>query len=145
MTPVEEVIETVEETTADAEVEATKDYEIENMEDSVLEEAVTEDTQSQSEEMQTDIVVAGVNAVLDTTKEEVTELVENLTPVEKVPNSAALSHEVAAAFEKGRIQGLQEAIIAIMEKNGYVTDRMRQDVYEQTHVPSLLQWVKSFR
>ena len=129
----------------DSKVEATKDSEIENVEGSVLEEVVTEDAQSQPEEQQTEFAIAKVNAVLDTTKEEVTELVENVTPVETVPNSAALSHEVAAAFEKGRIQGLQEAIIAIMEKDGYVTDRMRQDVYEQTHVLSLLQWVKSFR
>ena len=63
---------------------------------------------------------------------------------EQKPQMVAIS-EVTAAFEKGRIQGLQEAIIAIMERNGYVTDRMRQDVYEQTHIPSLINWVKSFR
>ena len=141
----EEAVETVEEVP----VEEVETSGLENREDvsteAVEESVVTEDAQSQSEETQTSVVVAKVNAVLDTTKETGTELVENLTPVEKVPNSSALSHEVAAAFEKGRIQGLQEAIIAIMEKNGYVTDRMRQDVYEQTHIPSLLQWVKSFR
>jgi len=49
------------------------------------------------------------------------------------------------AFEKGRIAGLQEAILAIMERNGYVTDQMRNDVYNQTHIPSLINWVKSFR
>lgn len=49
------------------------------------------------------------------------------------------------AFEKGKIAGLQEAIIAIMEKNGYVTEQMRRDVYNQTHIPSLITWVKSFR
>ena len=138
LTSVEEVpIEEVETSV----LENREDISAEAVEDSV----VTEDVQNQPEELQTEIAVAKVNAVLDSAKEATTELVESLTPVEEVPVSSALSHEVAAAFEKGRIQGLQEAIIAIMEKNGYVTDRMRQDVYEQTHIPSLLQWVKSFR
>ena len=48
------------------------------------------------------------------------------------------------AFEEGRIAGLQEAIIARMERNGYVTDQMRNDVYNQTHIQSLINWVKSF-
>ena len=49
------------------------------------------------------------------------------------------------AFEKGKIAGLQEAILAIMERNGNVTDQMRQDVYNNTHHDSLVNWVKSFR
>ena len=48
------------------------------------------------------------------------------------------------AFEEGRIAGLQEAILARMEKNGYVTDQMRNDVKNQTHLQSLINWVKSF-
>lgn len=47
-------------------------------------------------------------------------------------------------FEEGRIAGLQEAILARMEKNGYVTQQMRDDVYNQTHIPSLINWIKSF-
>lgn len=49
------------------------------------------------------------------------------------------------AFEKGKIAGLQEAILAIMEKNGFVTEQMRRDVYQNTHYDSLINWVKSFR
>lgn len=49
------------------------------------------------------------------------------------------------AFEKGRIAGLQDAILAIMEKNGPVTEQMRRDVYANTHRGSLINWVKSFR
>jgi glycosidase len=49
------------------------------------------------------------------------------------------------AFEKGRIAGLQEAIIAIMEKNGNVTDQMRRDVYDNVYHDSLITWIKSFR
>lgn len=53
--------------------------------------------------------------------------------------------EYEKGFAAGRIAGLQEAILAIMERNGYVTDQMRRDVYNQTHIPSLITWVKSFR
>ncbi len=48
------------------------------------------------------------------------------------------------AFEEGKIAGLQEGIIALMEKNGYITDQMRRDVYNNTHYPSLINWIKSF-
>ena len=49
------------------------------------------------------------------------------------------------AFEKGKIAGLQEAILAIMEKNGPITDKMRRDVTENVYHDSLIAWVKSFR
>ena len=49
------------------------------------------------------------------------------------------------AFEKGRIAGLQEAILAIMEKNGPVTDQMRRDVAANVYHDSLITWIKSFR
>ncbi|MCM1245625.1 MAG: alpha-amylase family glycosyl hydrolase [Roseburia sp.] len=48
-------------------------------------------------------------------------------------------------FEEGKIAGLQEAILTIMESNGSVTDQMRNDVYQQTHYESLINWIKSFR
>ena len=48
-------------------------------------------------------------------------------------------------YQEGMIAGLQEAIIAIMEKNGPVTDQMRRDVYNNTHHDSLITWIKSFR
>ncbi len=48
-------------------------------------------------------------------------------------------------FERGKIAGLQEAILAIMEKNGPVTDQMRKDVMDNVHHDSLINWVKSFR
>lgn len=65
-------------------------------------------------------------------------------------NAATASNEPNATqaagedFEKGKIAGLQEAIIAIMEKKGSVTDQMRRDVYNNTHHDSLINWVKSF-
>ena len=48
-------------------------------------------------------------------------------------------------FEEGKIAGLQEAILAIMEKNGPITDQMRRDVTENVYHDSLIAWVKSFR
>ncbi len=49
------------------------------------------------------------------------------------------------AFEKGKIAGLQEAILAIMEKNGPVTDQMKKDVTDNVYHDSLIAWIKSFR
>lgn len=57
----------------------------------------------------------------------------------------AMDRAIEDAFERGKIAGLQEAILAIMEKNGNVTDRMRQDVYDNVYHDSLINWVKSFR
>ena len=56
-----------------------------------------------------------------------------------------MNRAIEDAFERGKIAGLQEAILAIMEKNGNVTDRMRQDVYDNVYHDSLINWVKSFR
>ena len=70
---------------------------------------------------------------------------------EKQPRPAQAPNEVPEPgresddFEKGRIAGLQEAILAIMEKNGPVTDQMRRDVEENVYHDSLINWVKSFR
>ena len=58
------------------------------------------------------------------------------------PSEATFSDN--AAFEQGKIAGLQEAIIAIMEKKGPVTEQMRRDVLNNTHHGSLVNWVKSF-
>ena len=49
------------------------------------------------------------------------------------------------AFEKGKIAGLQEAILATMEKNGPLTDQMRRDVANNVYHDSLINWIKSFR
>lgn len=48
-------------------------------------------------------------------------------------------------FEQGKIAGLQQAIISLMEKNGHVTEQMKTDVYNNTHYGSLITWIKSFR
>jgi len=55
------------------------------------------------------------------------------------------SADTSEDFEKGKIAGLQEAILAIMEKNGPVTDQMRKDVTDNVYHDSLINWIKSFR
>ena len=43
------------------------------------------------------------------------------------------------------VSELQAVILAKMAKNGPVTDRMKQDVYENIYHNSLVTWAKSFR
>ncbi len=74
-------------------------------------------------------------------------VVEEVSEKEVSPTGMELAKiAYEKAFEEGRIAGLQEAIIAIMESksNGYMTEQMRNDVYNQVHIPSLITWVKSF-
>lgn len=52
--------------------------------------------------------------------------------------------EKSASYEEGKIAGLQEAVLSIMEKNGPVTEQMRRDVQNQTDHDSLVNWIKSF-
>lgn len=68
-------------------------------------------------------------------------------PAQTAPQPADSTRQDAYqdAFEKGKIAGLQEAILAIMEKNGPVTDQMRRDVMDNVYHDSLVNWVKSFR
>ena len=47
-------------------------------------------------------------------------------------------------YEEMTVEELQAAIIARMEKNGPVTDRMRRDVFENVYHNSLVNWIKSF-
>ncbi len=50
----------------------------------------------------------------------------------------------ASSFEDGIIRGLQEAVLARMEKNGPITDQMRRDVENNVYHDSLINWIKSF-
>lgn len=61
------------------------------------------------------------------------------------PAAAPGQDALDEAFEKGKIAGLQEAILAIMSKNGPITDQMRRDVTDNVYHDSLINWVKSFR
>ncbi len=48
-------------------------------------------------------------------------------------------------YEEMTVSELQAVILAKMAKNGPVTDRMKQDVYENIYHNSLVTWAKSFR
>lgn len=48
-------------------------------------------------------------------------------------------------YEEMSVEELQEAILNKMAQNGPVTDRMKQDVYENVYHSSLVNWIKSFR
>ncbi|MBQ8279189.1 MAG: alpha-amylase [Roseburia sp.] len=93
---------------------------------------------SEAEAIPAEVSAAEQEDVVSKAENVGTEAVENEI-LEKVKAAREQS------FEEGRIAGLQEAILALMERNGNVTDQMRNDVYNQTHIPSLITWVKSFR
>ena len=118
----------------------------------VIPEDQFEEGESTSEE-QVEVVVAVVE-IEEEAEDEVEEDIEEseISEATKAPTPTAedlLMEQIKAvreqAFEEGKITGLQEAIIARMERNGYVTDQMRNDVYNNKHIPSLINWVKSFQ
>ena len=67
------------------------------------------------------------------------------TPVVEATSPSGETFSYDASFERGKIAGLQEAILAIMEKNGAITDQMRKDVMDNVYHDSLINWIKSFR
>ena len=67
------------------------------------------------------------------------------TPVVEATSPSGETFSYDASFERGKIAGLQEAILAIMEKNGPITDQMRKDVMDNVYHDSLINWIKSFR
>ncbi len=69
----------------------------------------------------------------------------SVTTPQGKPATESVSCDESAAFERGRIAGLQEAILAIMSKNGPITDQMRRDVEANVYHDSLINWVKSFQ
>ncbi len=95
------------------------------------------------EEVKEEVVVVAEEVAAEVpTAEQVSEAT---AAEENAPTVETANADYEKAFEEGRIAGLQDAILAIMERNGYVTDQMRNDVRNQTHIPSLINWVKSFR
>lgn len=87
------------------------------------------------------------NASSDTTDNSVKEKQDTsaVSPAAEANVNNSVFDSEQLAFEKGKIAGLQEAILAIMEKNGPVTDQMRKDVEANVYHDSLINWVKSFR
>lgn len=122
-------------------------------EDKFVEENHTEENIVECEELSGEEDAKNIVSEVQEVQLEVS-VAEQEIPVSKAESGAeAVESEILEkvkvareqSFEEGRIAGLQEAILAIMERNGYVTDQMRNDVRKQTHIPSLINWVKSFR
>ena len=120
--------------------EALKAGEMEAAEEKTIKEKQTEQPVPQAEAAATDEETAESENTTDS-YEHVKELREETVFHEKNTES----DEETQAFERGKIAGLQEAILAMMEKNGPVTDQMRRDVMENVYHDSLINWVKSFR
>jgi hypothetical protein len=60
------------------------------------------------------------------------------------PDIKTGNNSSSPSYEDGIIKGLQEAVLARMEKNGPITDQMRRDVEENVYHDSLINWIKSF-
>ncbi len=120
--------------TGEADVEEVISEEI------VPEEVASEDLAVVEEEAFAEEEVADLEEETSLEEEPVLEVEDVMSEVVKSAKEAC-----EKAFAEGRVAGLQEAILAIMECNGYVTEQMRNDVKNQTHIPSLITWVKSFR
>lgn len=78
-------------------------------------------------------------------KSKAAEQVSSENPVTSAGDRSSEDAAYDEAFEKGKIAGLQEAILAIMSKNGAITDQMRKDVMDNVYHDSLINWIKSFR
>lgn len=94
-----------------------------------------------------DVTESAIEGVAESVNcESIAEEVSCSAPVSDVetssmPEEVRLSEE----FEKGKIAGLQEAVLALMSQRGPVTDQMRKDVTDNVYHDSLIAWVKSFR
>ncbi len=76
--------------------------------------------------------------VKDAVKEPVKE------PYLKAPKKEPVTVPKNKPYEEMTIEELQQAILDKMAKNGPVTDYMKKTVYDNTHLGSLVTWVKSF-
>ena len=68
---------------------------------------------------------------------------EEIQPDQNAPANAA-NDTSRLSYEDGVIAGLQQAVLARMEKNGPVTDQMRRDVEANVYHDALINWIKSF-
>lgn len=113
------------------------------------------ETSDSSQEPAAPIELNVADAIADAKKQEEAAPVENARPQSASEAKAPVPSTIQEAtprqnescnvdFEKGKIAGLQAAVIARMEKNGPVTDQMKRDVYNNEHYDSLINWIKSF-
>ena len=87
-----------------------------------------------------------VKAPLKVKKEKPRKETEKSVPVKKEEKPVPKAAEIPdIPYEQMSVEQLQAVIIAKMEKNGNVSDRMRKDVMENVWHDSLVNWAKSFR
>lgn len=116
-------------------------------ESSVVEETVTEEAEENSVVEET--VIKGTEAEEESaeeipSKEEILKNAEKTTDQISTQITDTVSTVYNEAFEKGKIAGLQQAVLALMSKNGPITDQMKKDVEDNVYVDSLINWIKSF-
>ena len=104
--------------------------------------------EAQAEANSADQVVGQSDGRQSTTNASTTPVAEQNRPDQSVPVADSMSQksddQSGQSYEDGVIRGLQEAILARMEKNGPVTDQMRRDVEANVYHDSLINWIKSF-
>lgn len=105
-------------------------------------------TKPAKKKVQPEPVTEAVNEpVPENTSDNMAENITEDTPAENTVQEDAAASEKGndtRSFEDGVIKGLQEAVLARMEKNGPVTDQMRSDVEKNVYHDSLINWIKSF-
>ena len=106
-----------------------------------------------TEEIVSDAVIneEAVNNVIEEVKpdEIPDEIIEDTTKQNNECSAKEATEEPAfdwsKPYEEMSVEQLQEAILEKMRNNGPVTDYMLKTVRENTHIGSLINWVKSFR
>ena len=109
-----------------------------SMTDSPESETAVSETEASKEEAEE----APQKTTADSVIEPIAEPVKETAEASSIDAAPFVSYD--EAFEKGKIAGLQEAVIARMEMNGPVTDQMRKDVEANVYHDSLINWIKSF-
>lgn len=111
------------------------------------EEPKTDDTETEIVSQETENDIADDEQAVKTdnsTCGQTPEVIASSETADENGSETVTISDAEEAYARGVIAGLQEAIIARMEKNGYVTDQMIQDVRNNTHHDSLINWIKSF-
>ncbi len=80
----------------------------------------------------------------DAPSEETCEIRAASTDNAQTPAAGTADGSESGSYADGKIAGLQEAVLALMEKRGAVTDQMRRDVAANVYRDSLINWIKSF-
>ena len=126
-----------EEIVTEADAAPLTDNKVENLNVSVSEES-NQDSNSND---------ADVVTVIEEVKPD--EIIEDTTKQNNECSAKEATEEPAfdwsKPYEEMSVEQLQEAILEKMRNNGPVTDYMLKTVRENTHIGSLINWVKSFR